>query len=156
LENSGVRKCLILNSHGGNTFKGHLRELFGQTSVQLFLCNWFTLAKERYREVFSKPEDHAGEMETSLLLHARPDLVRMAQADPTPVRELRFEALRKGWVELTRPWHLLTPHSGSGDPTAGTAEKGKRWLEIIVPPITDFVVELAASPLDEEFPFRSA
>ena len=40
LEKSGVRKLLLLNSHGGNDLKPMLRELYGTTSVQIFLCNW--------------------------------------------------------------------------------------------------------------------
>ncbi len=58
LEKTGIRKCVILNSHGGNAFKGMVRELFGQTSVHLFVINWYAI-KEGYSEVFSAKEDHA-------------------------------------------------------------------------------------------------
>ena len=47
------------------------------------------------------------------------------QADAGAVRASRFEAVNQGWVELTRPWHLLTTNSGSGDPRAATAAKGE-------------------------------
>jgi creatinine amidohydrolase len=154
LERTGVRKCVILNSHGGNEFKGHLRELFGRTEVQLFLCDWFTVGKDRYKEFFTHDDDHAGEMETSLILHARPELVDLAAADPGAVAALRFEALRKGWVKMTRPWHLLTTNSGAGDPRQATAEKGERFLALLVERLSGFLVELARSPLDERFPFE--
>jgi creatinine amidohydrolase len=154
LEKTGIRKCLILNSHGGNEFKGHLRELFGRTSVQLFLCDWFAIGKEHYSDVFTHAEDHGGELETSLVLHARPDLVHLARADASAVRAIRFEAVRQGWVKLTRPWHLLTSNSGSGDPRLASADKGKRWLDFLTERLAAFLVELAKSPVDEAFPFQ--
>jgi creatinine amidohydrolase len=154
LERTGVKKCVILNSHGGNDFKGHLRELFGRTGVQLFLCDWYTVAKDRYHEFFVHPDDHAGEMETSLILHARPDLVRAGVADAGAVRAVRFEAVKQGWVKLTRPWHLLTTNSGAGDPREAAAEKGAKYLEVVVDRIATFLVELAQAPVDERFPFE--
>lgn len=154
LEQSGVRKCVILNSHGGNAFKSHLRELYAKSSVQLFLCNWYTAAKDRYSEVFENNDDHAGEMETSLILHLRPDLVHLERANDGKPRRIRFEAVRNGWVEITRPWKQLTVSTGVGDPRKATAEKGERWLNIVVERLADFLVELSASNVDEHFPFE--
>ena len=54
-----------------------------------------------------------------------PGLVALEQADPGAVRPSRFEAVNRGWVEITRPWHLLTTNSGAGDPRAATAAKGE-------------------------------
>lgn len=152
IERSGVTKCVILNSHGGNAFKGMLRELFGRTKVHLFLCNWYAI-KQGYGEVFSQPEDHAGEMETSLILHARPDLVRLDRADAGAIRPFRFEALTQGWVEVSRAWDKLTTNSGSGDPRSATAEKGERWLRILVDRLAPFLVELSRATVDDLFPF---
>lgn len=153
LENTGIRKCLILNSHGGNSFKGHLRELFGETSVHLFLCNWYAMARDEYPSVFERADDHAGEMETSLLLHARPDLVHLDRADDGLPRAIRFEAVRRGDIEITRPWHLLTKSSGVGNPHRATAEKGERWTRLIAERIANFLVELSSATMDEFFPF---
>lgn len=153
LDRSGLRKCLILNSHGGNAFKGFLRELFGRTKVHLFLCNWYSI-RDQYDQVFEAKDDHAGEMETSLLLAARPELVHLERADDGAVRPMRFEALREGWVEFTRPWHLLTKNSGSGDPRRATAQKGQKWLDILTDRLAQFLVELSNAPVDEFFPFE--
>jgi creatinine amidohydrolase len=153
LERTGIKKCVILNSHGGNAFKGLIRELYGQTSVHLFVCNWYAI-KDGYDEIFEAKEDHAGELETSILLHARPDLVHLSRADDGATRPLRFEALRNGWIEVSRPWHLLTTNSGSGCPHRATAEKGKKWLDILVDRLATFLVELSASPIDDSFPFE--
>jgi creatinine amidohydrolase len=154
LERTGIKKAVILNSHGGNEFKGMLRELFGRTSVQLFLIDWYTVGKDRYKEFFTHDDDHAGEMETSLILHARPELVDLAAADPGAVAAVRFESVRKGWVKVTRPWHLLTTNSGAGDPRHATAEKGERFLAFLVERLSGFLVELARAEVDEKFPFE--
>jgi creatinine amidohydrolase len=159
LEASGVRKLVIFNSHGGNEFKPFLREVYGQTSVHLFLCNWFQMIRDVAAQVCEHPEDHAGEMETSLILHFRPELVRQTPegelaADDGSVRPLRFEALRKGWVSVTRPWHLLTTNSGSGNPHRASAEKGGIIAQQVAERIGSFLAELSDSPLDGGFPFE--
>ncbi|MGZ3390340.1 MAG: creatininase family protein, partial [Isosphaeraceae bacterium] len=74
-------------------------------------------------------------------------------ADAGSVRQSRFSAVNKGWVEITRPWHILTTNSGSGDPRAATAAKGQALTDLVCERIGSFLVELARSPLDEVFPF---
>jgi creatinine amidohydrolase len=158
LESSGIRKLLLLNSHGGNDFKPVLRELYGQTNVQIFLCNWFQMVRDAAGQIFEVPDDHAGEMETSMILAYRPDLVVHDEsggfaADGGQVRPSRFTAVQNGWVSLTRPWHLLTTNSGSGNPHAATAKKGQILIQIIRDRLVPFLVDLAASPIDDSFPF---
>ena len=65
----------------------------------------------------------------------------------------RFEAVEEGWVAITRPWHLLTTNTGAGNPHLATAEKGDLLLEAIEARYGRFLTELAASPLDADFPF---
>lgn len=158
LSQSGVRKLVLLNSHGGNDLKPILRELYGKTDVQIFLCNWYQMVRDAAGQIFDMPDDHAGEMETSLILAYRPDLVaRNADgslpADSGQTRPFRFHALEKGWVGMTRPWHLLTTNSGSGNPHAASAEKGNRLMEVICERLVPFFVQLSNEPIDESFPF---
>lgn len=159
LEQSGVRKLLLLNSHGGNDLKPMLRELYGQTTVQIFLCNWYQMVGDVYGEIFERRDDHAGEMETSFILAYRPDLVvRQSDgaltADAGETNRSRFHAVQRGWVGLSRPWHLLTSNTGSGNPHAATAEKGQRLMQVLVERLGQFLVELSAAPIDERFPFE--
>jgi creatinine amidohydrolase len=158
LERHGVRKIVLLNSHGGNDLKPVLRELFGKTPAQLFLCNWYTALADVQREIFSAPDDHAGEVETSLALAYFPHLVARnpdgsLAADEGAMRPTRFEAVNRGWVSITRPWHLLTTNSGAGNPHAATAEKGRLLMKHAVDRMATFLVELSAAELDERFPF---
>ncbi|MCA9270427.1 MAG: creatininase family protein [Planctomycetales bacterium] len=159
LVQSGVRKIVLLNSHGGNDLKPLLREMYGLHDAHVFLCNWFSAAvADRYHEIFNEREDHAGEMETSLALAYFPELVAVDSeghllADAGEVRPLRFAALKQGWVSMTRPWHLLTSNTGSGNPHAASAAKGERLMQLLIERLAPFLVELSASPIDADFPF---
>jgi creatinine amidohydrolase len=158
LVHQGLRKIVILNSHGGNDFKAVLRELYGKTPAQLFLCNWYQTFHDVYRQIFQEPDDHAGEMETSLALAFVPELVGRTPdgaltADEGRKAPTRLEAVNRGWVGITRPWHLLTTNAGAGNPHAATAEKGRRLMELLVERLSAFLVELAATPFDERFPY---
>jgi creatinine amidohydrolase len=149
----GILRCVLLNGHGGNNLKWVLRELHLQTPVHLFLCDWFRIATDAYATIFQEKDDHAGEMETSMGLAHFPRLVALEQADPGAVKPSRFDAVNRGWVEITRPWHLLTTNSGAGEPHAATAAKGESLTNLVAERIGKFLTELAASPLDDTFPF---
>ena len=159
LAGHGIYKLVILNSHGGNEFKPLLRELLGKSPVQLFLCDWFRgITSDVHKELFDEAGDHAGEMETALGLAYFNDLIRKNEdgtiaADDGAVKATRFAAVNNGWVSITRPWHLLTKNTGSGNPHPATAENGKALMQVIVERLSGFLMELAASPLDERFPF---
>lgn len=153
LVQSGIDRVVILNSHGGNDFKPVLREMYGKIPCHLFLCNWFQMVRDECLRILDHQDDHAGEMETSLILAYRPDLVYLDQADNGETRSTRFEAINHGWVSMTRPWHLLTTNSGSGNPSSATAEKGRELMEVIARRLVPFLVDLAKSQPDEQFPF---
>jgi creatinine amidohydrolase len=154
LECHGIHKLVLLNGHGGNELKPLLREWYGQTNVFATVVDWWKVGAERYSEIFSKPDDHAGEMETSVALALYPELVELDKASDGVKRESQFEAVRRGWAAITRPWHLLTESSGVGDPRAATKEKGERYLQLVTERLAQFLVELASAKMDNMFPFN--
>jgi creatinine amidohydrolase len=156
--NSGIRKIVLLNSHGGNEMKPLLRELADKLDAHLFLCNWYTVMKDKYDSIFEHDDDHGGEMETSFMLAFYPQLVaRNADgtlaADDGAVAPTRFDAINRGWVSITRPWHLLTTNSGSGYPHLASAEKAHKLLDLLAERLGTFLVELSAAKIDARFPF---
>ncbi|VAX36179.1 Creatinine amidohydrolase [hydrothermal vent metagenome] len=161
LEKSGIKKLLILNGHGGNGFKPAIRELSAQTNIQLFLCDWMKgLLKEKRSELFEKPGDHADEVETSLGLAffsnfiAHDSETGKLTADEGSMAAHRFDAVEKGYITISRPWHKLTTNSGAGNPHAASAEKGEKLMQFFVDEISSFLVQLANSDIDETFPFE--
>jgi creatinine amidohydrolase len=158
LVESGVRKVVLLNSHGGNDLKPVLRELYGKTDAHLFLCNWYQAVRGEAEKIFAQRDDHAGEMETSFALAYFPQFVARHDdgslaADEGNVRPTQFAAVNDGWISITRPWHLLTTNSGAGNPHQATAQKGERLMQVLVEELSRFLVELSAASLNERFPF---
>ena len=154
----GIRKIVLLNSHGGNGLKPYLREVSGKNDAHLFLCNWYQSFDDVYFDIFEKKEDHAGEMETSFGLAFFPELVARNEdgsltADDGATNSSKIEALNQGWVSITRPWHLLTKNSGSGDPHAATAQKGQKMMDVLVERLGKFLVDLSNEKITDQFPY---
>jgi creatinine amidohydrolase len=153
LEHHGILKLVLFNAHGGNSFKPLLRELYGKTEAFVALIDWWKVASDQWADIFEQVGDHADEMETSVNLALNPDLVHLDDADPGAVRETRFEAINRGWVQITRPWHLLTTNAGVGDPRPATAEKGERVMALVVERVSRFLKELSDADRDDQFPY---
>ena len=146
LTSQNIDRLVILNGHGGNEFKPLVRDLQFEFDILVVVVNFWTAAKETHDALFEKKSgDHANEMETSLLLHLRPDWVVMEQAGPgerVPF-DLKTIAEVGGWTP--RPWSKSHPDTGSGDPSAATAEKGKAYFEAITTEIARMLIELSAA-----------
>ena len=155
LERFGVPKLILFNSHGGNDFlKPFIREMQGRSKVFISVIDWWRVGRDVYGEIFDKADDHAGEMETSVNLAIVPELVRMENMADGSFKPTRFEAVNKGWVSISRPWHLLTESTGVGDPRAASREKGEKYLAVVVPRLAKFIAELSAADVsDSNFPF---
>lgn len=153
LERQGVRKLVLLNGHGGNELKPLTRELHHRTRVFLCVCDWFRMAVDVYPKIFDQVGEHADEVETSLGLAFFPDFVHPELADPGAAQPTKLEAINRGWISITRPWHLATTNTGLGDPRAATADKGRRLMEILVERLGQFLIDLASAPMNERFPY---
>src|SRR5260221_461101 len=142
LAGQGVPKLVILNGHGGNDFRQMIREL--QPAVSLFLCtvNWYQVLDPK--PFFTDLGDHAGELETSVMLHVAQDLVRpLSDAGPGRARRFTIAGLREGWAWAPRQWRQVTDDTGVGNPAAATAEKGRKYVAAVSEKIAGFLVELA-------------
>ncbi|WP_412061091.1 creatininase family protein [Rubrivirga sp. IMCC45206] len=151
LEAAGVPRLVLLNGHGGNDFKPMVRELQGRTDLFLATLDWWRAAPAD--DHFDAPGDHAGELETSAMLHLRPDLVRpLGEAGDGAERPFRVAALREGWAWAPRDWRRMTADTGVGDPRAATAAKGAAFVDAVAERVASFLVELAA--MDPADPYR--
>ena len=161
LADAGVPRLLIVNGHGGNNLKFALRELMEQTPTHLFLCDWFDELKDQAAgDVPLSPGGHADDLETSLMLHLRPDLVvrnddGALRADAGAVRRTVLESVNSGTVQISRRWDLLTTATGCGDPHPATAAKGETLFERIGDRLGEAVYELAMAAGGDDFPFMT-
>jgi len=151
----GIRKIVLINGHGGNNFGAFVREIQCELAVHVFLCNWWRVGLDKYDEIFDKPDDHAGEFETSVALALYPELVEYENAQNGFARPFRFEALNKGWVHTSRRFAKLNDHCACGDPADASAEKGQKYLDLVIERISSFLIELADSTIDEDFPHKA-
>lgn len=149
LNRQGIYKLLILNGHGGNDFKNMLREL-GLRFPKMFLstCNWFRAID--MRTIFELPGDHADEMETSLMLHLRPELVLpLSRAGAGKENRIKIPELREGWAWTERKWSLATADTGVGDPALSTREKGEKLFQTVTEKIAGLMYNIASADLDD-------
>ncbi len=150
LEAQGIRKLLILNGHGGNDFRQMIREL--QPACEVFICaiNWWNCVDPT--AFFADPGDHAGELETSAMMHiASGIMLPLSEAGEGRARKFKVTGLREGWAWAPREWSRVTDDTGVGNPAAATAEKGGKFLDAVADRISGFLVELAAADLDDMY-----
>ena len=144
LAGQGIPKLVVLNGHGGNDFRQMIREL--QPQVNLFLCaiNWFRIVDQK--PYFSKPDDHGGEMETSVMMHFVPEFVLpLSEAGDGSERKPKIAAMHEGWAWAPRRWTQVSTDTGVGDPRAASAEKGERYFQAVTDKLSQFLVDLAAA-----------
>jgi creatinine amidohydrolase len=142
LNRQGIYKLLIFNSHGGNNFKPLVREL-GLKYPDMFICfsNWFqTMNRSDY---FKNEGDHAEEMETSLMLYLKPELVLPKEKWGTgKSKSFKIKAFTEGWVWAERKWSEISEDTGVGNPELATQEKGRRFFEDISLKIGNLIYDL--------------
>jgi creatinine amidohydrolase len=147
LDGQGIHRLVILNGHGGNDFRQMIRELQPRTRVFLCTVNWWNCVDPR--PFFAEPGDHAGELETSVMMHVAPDLVlALDQAGSGAARGFRVAGLREGWAWAPRRWRQVTDDTGTGNPAASTPEKGATFFDAVAERISGLLTDLAAADLD--------
>lgn len=148
LNRQGIKRFVILNSHGGNDFRQMIRELgLKFPDMLLFSVDWYKM--KDLKSYFEEPGDHAGEAETSIMLHLRPDLVSpLESAGPGNAKKYKFKAISEGWAWAERHWLSVTEDTGVGNPSKATGEKGKIFLEDLYKKIGEFLFEVATADKD--------
>jgi creatinine amidohydrolase len=149
LKRQGIDRLLLLNSHGGNDFKPLIRDIQLETGVMIVLVNFYQMCREEEKQIFDNSGDHAGQLETSFLLHVCPDLVEMEQAGPGPRIPFAITELNQSGVWTPRPWSKSHPDTGSGNPAGASAERGRKYVETISLAISRVIVGLSKAKKGE-------
>ena len=154
----GVRRLVLANSHGGNRFAMEeaglrLRRAHGMLVVK---ASWFRLGRP---DGVDFPESewrhglHGGAVETAMMLHLRPDLVRVEQVAHFPSLGLELEGrLRRLGPEGEASFAWLAEDLNSagvtGDARLATAEAGRRLVHHYGKALADVVRDALDFPLD--------
>lgn len=145
LARQGIDRLLVLNGHGGNDFKPLIRDVMLETRSLVVLVNFFGVRPDALDRIFPDPGDHGGDMETSLVLHLRPELVVMEQAGDGAAVPWRLPALRQPGVWTPRPWSHTHPDTGAGNPRDASAAKGAEYFRAVTAGIAEVIVSLDAA-----------
>jgi len=153
---AGLRKVVLMNSHGGNSEVLGIvaRELRVRNGMLCVATNWrrFGLPAGMYGLADEKHGIHAGDIETSLMLHFRPDLVRMDKAkdfvSSAVAMEKDYTHLRPigphGFAWLAQD---LNADGAVGDAARATADKGKATAEHQAGGLIALLRDMTAFPL---------
>jgi len=158
LHNAGIRRLVVSNSHGGN------KAALDSAALQIRFEFDMLVVKANYFR-FPRPADvdlpdsewahglHGGAVETAMMLHLRPDLVRSDE-----IR--RFESFGEE-LERTLTWvrpegvapfawmaQDLNPHGVTGDATLATAELGSRLVQHYAAILADIVRDAHTFPVE--------
>jgi creatinine amidohydrolase len=143
LRAQGIDRLLVVNAHGGNEFKPLVRDVSAEFKMLIAVMNFWQIAVDKQREIFEDTGDHAGELESSLIMHLRPELVVMSQAGEGKTVPFEIAALKTPGVWTPRPWSRSHPDTGSGNPAKASAEKGRRFFEIVSQAVADVIVGIS-------------
>lgn len=145
LTTQGIDRLVILNGHGGNEFKPMVRDLQFEFDLLVIVVNFWHVAQSVADSTFKAGGDHANEMETSLLLHLRPNWVVLDQAGKGERVPFKLETLGAIGAWTPRPWSKVHPDTGSGDPSAATSEKGATYFNAVSEDIAKMLIELSSA-----------
>lgn len=142
---SGVKKLVLLNSHGGQVGALDLvaRDLRARLGMLVYSVSWFNLplTDTQGQDVnarFSAEEHrfgiHAGEIETAMMRALRPERVRMDKAEyfrsTSQERARHFATLGNGRsAKLGWMMQDYNPQGAVGNAAAATAENGRALLD---------------------------
>ena len=153
----GFRRVLIVNGHGGNV------AILGATALQMSeelglfvgVASYWHLIVPQLREIGTSElggMGHACEMETSLQLHLRPELVSMADARkdmPRPLTSFSGIDFRDlGPVGIALDFRRDSIEGVMGDPTVATSEKGEAIAAAVLEELGRAIDAFREAPLD--------
>ncbi|WP_250514613.1 creatininase family protein [Caballeronia sp. INDeC2] len=153
---AGVRKLVLFNSHGGQSSVMDIvaRELREHHAMMVVASSWYTLGLPEglFGADEMKHGIHAGDVETSILLALRPDLVAMNEArhfeSLTQTMSARYRHLSIG-ASGKLGWQTqdLNPAGACGNASVASAQKGHQVIDYVAERFVELLSEVSDAPL---------
>jgi creatinine amidohydrolase len=151
----GFDRFYLMSGHGGNTsFLVNIVKYAGERHRRIFCATtWLHTsgrigadALRKYRTSPIGGMGHACELETSYLLHLRPDLCKMErvvdEVDFVATPDYYMDWIEGGSLVANPPWDDDTKTGAYGAGSHATAEKGRLWLEAAIEEKADHVEQI--------------
>ncbi|MBM3678432.1 MAG: creatininase family protein, partial [Actinobacteria bacterium] len=145
IASSGFTRICLLVGHASNRpfVNTVVSQFMQQRGVRLLQLNYLFFGAETFARVRTTTggDAHAGELETSVMMHLRPELVKPVESAPRhPVDPVRDYGLSAAGSDLMRPGQATIgfdlkatfPDGVMGDPTVASAETGRQVFAAIV------------------------
>lgn len=161
---AGIKKLVLLNAHGGQVSLLDLvaRDLRVRFGMLVYSLSWFNLplvgeGGESINDLFSPEEHrfgiHGGDIETSMMLALKPELVDMSKAQnfrsTAQDRADKFNILGDG-KSAKLAWQMQDYNTlgAAGNAAAATAEKGRAILNAAGRSFAALLQEIDQLPAD--------
>jgi creatinine amidohydrolase len=156
---SGIKKLVLLNSHGGQASIMDIvaRDLRTEHDLIVYSANWYNLPLgDAVMGLFPPHEHrfgiHAGDIETSMMLALREQFVDMAQAQnfhsTSQDRAATYPVLGNG-TSAKLGWQMqdYNPQGAAGNAAAATAAKGHALINAAGLQLANLLKEVSDLPL---------
>lgn len=151
LDRHGFRRILLLNGHGGNAniLRSAVQQLRFDHGIDVAAASYWDFVLQEiaaWRRSGVGGINHAGEMETSLMLALRADLVRMDLAQDLILDRATYlpaDLAVGGPVARAATFAELSEHGTIGAPTLADAERGAALLESVVEAVAAFLQDFS-------------
>jgi creatinine amidohydrolase len=134
----GLRSFAILSGHAGQIHMAALNEMGEELleeipEIKIAILSGMDLFPNEGGVVETEGDSHAGEIETSMMLYLRPELVkgRAPEEYPKLPRPILVRDKRKYW-----------PGGVWGDPSKASREKGEKMFDLAVDRVIDLIKKL--------------